>query len=122
MLVLETLDVIAVESRLKAHARCTGPPRLDEPPRDVALTAAVDRGIDRQAEGVVAGGPCPQHMVVAPGVVAEDGELADLRAVRSLGGRLQAGRAHPADAVADDKFDTRPGSRGASARTERPQD
>src|SRR3546814_20077230 len=91
MLVLETLDVIAVESRLKAHARCTGPPRLDEPPRDVALTAAVDRGIDRQAEGVVAGGLCPPHMVVDPGVVAADVELEDLPAVRRLGGRLPAG-------------------------------
>src|SRR3546814_4994622 len=53
-------------------------------------------------------------MVVDPGVVAADVELEDLRAVRRLGGRLQAGLAHRADDVEDAEFGRRLGARGRS--------
>src|SRR3954447_9491434 len=89
MLVPEALDVIPVERRLEFHAAGALAPGLGEALGDVALAAAVDRRIDGQAKGVVAGVARAPDMVVDEGVVAAHVELEDLRAARPCRDRLE---------------------------------
>ena len=65
-----------------------GAPRLDEALGDVALAAAVDGGVHRQAEGVVAGVDRAPDIVVHPGIVAAHVELEDARPVAAGRGTL----------------------------------
>src|SRR6267142_110388 len=89
--VLEALHVVPAERGLELVAAGARAPRLDEPPRQVALASAVHGGVDGEAERGVAVVLGALDVAVYPGVVAADVELEDAGVVGRRGHGLEAG-------------------------------
>ena len=89
---LEALDVVPAERGLEVHAADVAAPGRWRALGDVALAPAVDRGVDGDAEGGVAGGDGALDVLVDEGVVAAHVELEDVEAAAVLARSSSIGR------------------------------
>src|SRR5579883_890405 len=84
---------------------------------DVALAPAVDRGVDRDAEGRVMVRNRARDVIVDPGLIAAHVKLEDAKAVgRFFRNPLEARLAHRAQNMGDPERTRRPRNRSGGAR------